>query len=112
MAAGGLAPSLVSPKDLEQVKANPLPRARASFEQALRLFLLEEEEKEEDVGTDSNNNNNNNKEEMAVDEFGLVSARLSMAYVCLELRDYQTALDYAKLVLKKKKHATTTYYYY
>jgi tetratricopeptide (TPR) repeat protein len=78
-----LSPVLASPEDLEQVQANPLPRARASLEQALHLFQREPHNR---------------------DEFGLVSAQLSMAYVCLEDKDYPKALEYAELVLAKNNN--------
>jgi hypothetical protein len=37
-------------------------------------------------------------------EFGLVSAQLSMAYVCLEDKDYPKAFEYAELVSAKKNN--------
>jgi hypothetical protein len=72
-----------SPEDLEQFQANPLPRARVPLEQVLHLFQREPHNQ---------------------DEFGLVSAQLSMAYVCLEDKDYPKAFEYAELVSAKKNN--------
>jgi hypothetical protein len=69
--------------DLEQFQANPLPRARASLEQTLHIFQREPHNQ---------------------DDFGLVSAQLSMAYLCLEDKDYPKALEYAELVLGKNNN--------
>jgi hypothetical protein len=73
-------PVLASPQDIEEVKKNPLARARSSLEKALDLF--------EDRTNPS-----------APDEIGLQSARLSYAYVCLESKDFRKALQYSEMVL-------------
>jgi len=69
-----LAPTLASPEDREQVKKNPLLRARACLEHAL-----------------------NSEEELG--EEALASSRLTMAWVHLAFRDYEEALKVCKLVL-------------
>jgi hypothetical protein len=72
-----LAEELAGEKDLEQVKNNALPRARACLETVLHLF----------------------DETNEVDALGFASARLSMSYVALEYHDFPKALEYAKLVI-------------
>ena len=64
--------------DINEVQANPLSRARAALGVALKLF-------EGAVETDAS---------------GFASTRLAMSYVCLEYRDFQAALDYAKHILE------------
>jgi hypothetical protein len=66
---------IASPEDLDQVKRNPLLRARAALGQAMNYPV--------ELGPDA-----------------LVSARLTMAYVQLAFREYRGALDQAKLVLE------------
>jgi hypothetical protein len=81
-----LASTLSSPEDLEQVQANPLPRARTALEQALQLFETNDDD----------------------DSLGRLSAQLSMSYVCLEDADYPTALKYAEMVLQLTKLTTNS----
>lgn len=69
---------LASPDDLEQVKRNPLVRARASLEHVIRS--------EEDLGSET-----------------LTSARLTLAYVHLAFVDYESALEMAKLVIDSQE---------
>lgn len=66
--------TLGSQEDLEQVKRNPLVRARATLQYALQY--------ENDLG-----------------EEATTAARLTLAYVHLAFRDYSDALSMAKLVL-------------
>lgn len=73
-------PVLASPEDMEEVKKNPLARARSSLEKALDLY--------EDTTNASDR-----------DVIGLQSARLSYAYVCLESNDFRKALQYSEMVL-------------
>jgi hypothetical protein len=70
-----LVPELATPEDLEQVKRNPLLRARASLAYAMKY--------PDELGPDA-----------------LVSARLTMAYVQLAFREYGKALAEAKFVLE------------
>lgn len=65
---------LASPEDIDQVKRNPLLRARASLAHAL-------------------------ENEAALSSDALVSARLSMSYVCLAFGEYSRALELSKIVL-------------
>ena len=71
-------PALASPEDLESIRDNALMRARMALKMALDLF-----------GEDGTNS----------DELELQSARLSFAYVCLEDKDFKTALEYSMMVL-------------
>ena len=64
--------------DLVEIQANPLSRARGALGIALSIF---------EASAQRN------------DTTGISSARLAMSYVCLEYRDFQSALDFAKLVL-------------
>jgi len=70
-----LVPTLASQEDLEQVRRNPLVRARACLEHVLKYH---EEELEADA---------------------LASARLALSFVHLAFRRYGSALREAKLVL-------------
>lgn len=81
-----LASILGSPEDMEQVRANPIPRARVALEQALLLFESQNDE----------------------DSLGSVSAQLSLSYICLEDDDYPMALQYADLVLQLHEPTTTS----
>jgi hypothetical protein len=72
---GELVPVLASPADLEQLQINPLPRAMAAFEHALELM------------------------ENTEDWLAVISAKVSLAYICLETKDFQKALEYAESVL-------------
>jgi hypothetical protein len=74
--------SLASPKDLEQVQTNPLPRARLSLERAIALFDQQQQD----------------------DKDGITSAHLSMSFVCLEDGDYPMALEHAKWVLTSNEN--------
>jgi hypothetical protein len=76
-----LASVIASPEDLDQVKRNPLLRARAALGQAMNFPV--------ELGPDA-----------------LVSARLTMAYVQLAFREYRGALDQAKLVLEASEPST------
>ena len=75
-------PVLSSPEDFMSIGDNALLRARMALKIALDLFG--------EGSTDS-------------DELELQSARLSFAYVCLEEKDFKTALDYSMLVLNNCK---------
>ncbi len=77
---GELAPVLASSADLEQLRVNPLPRARWSFETALELMRINKQEEK--------------------DQLALVSAQVSLAYICLETKDVSSALEYSKAVLR------------
>jgi len=81
-------PSLASPEDLKDIEQNALARARMALQIALKLF---------------------GEEDTISDEVELQSARLSLAYVCLEEKDFKTALEYSMLVLKNNNpdQATT-----
>jgi hypothetical protein len=72
-------PPLGSSEDLEAVKKKPLGRARVALEMALELF---------------------GENDSDVDDLPLQSARLSLAYVCLERKEFKEALNYAELVLQ------------
>jgi hypothetical protein len=74
---------LASPKDLEQVQTNPIPRARLSLERAIALFEQQQQHNDKD---------------------GLTSAHLSMSFVCLEDGDYPMALEHAKWVLTSNEN--------
>jgi len=71
-------PVLASAEDLESIRDNALMRARMALKMALVLF-----------GEDGTNSA----------ELELQSARLSFAYVCLEDKDFKTALEYSMMVL-------------
>lgn len=68
---------------MEQLQINPLPRARAAFEYALELMAETKE-----------------------DPIAALSAQVSLAYICLETKDFQKALEYAESVLKEEKPET------
>lgn len=102
--------TLASPEDLEHVRSAPLSRARFALEQAIQLYDARYQQHKQQV-----------------EIFGLSSARLSLAYVCLEEGDYHQALDHANWVLDqptstandmdsirqtvlKKQHATARMY--
>lgn len=82
---------LASPEDLEQVKRNPLLRARACLEHVLA------DAEGSDGGAASSS-------AVAVPDClgpdALMSARLTMSYLKLAVRDYRGALKEAKLVLE------------
>ena len=75
---------------MEEVKNNPLARARCALEKALELYA-----------TASN-------ELTANDYMGLQSTRLSYAYVCLEIKDFRQALKYSEMVLNNHKDLIET----
>jgi hypothetical protein len=79
--ATSLAPIVGSPQDIEQLQANPLPRARACLTHCIELVTSKPTKTQRD---------------------GLVvlSARLSMSYICLEQREYDATLKYAGSVLQ------------
>jgi hypothetical protein len=64
---------------MELFEENPLPQARVCLKRALRILK--------------------NKKLTQREEMVLLSARLSLSYVCLEQRDYPKALEMAELVL-------------
>lgn len=72
--------------DLQAVKERPLMHARACLELTLHLLLKEEGDR---------------------DLHALASARLSLSYVSLELRNFDIALDMAKLVIEQDEKSTT-----
>ena len=71
-------PALASPEDLKSIRENALMRAKMALKMALELFG--------ESGTASN-------------DLELQSARLSLAYVSLETKDFKTALEYSMMVL-------------
>lgn len=73
-------PALASSEDFAGIRDNALMRARMALKVALDLF-----------GEGRENS----------DELELQSARLSFAYVCLEHKDFKTALEYSMMVLNK-----------
>jgi hypothetical protein len=73
---------LASPKDLEQVQTNPLPRARLSLERAIALFDQQQHD----------------------DKDGLTAAHLAMSFICLEDGAYPMALEHAKWVLTSNEN--------
>ncbi len=75
-------PALASPEDLASIRENSVMRAKMALKMALQLFG--------ENGTNS-------------DELELQSARLSFAYVCLEDKDFKTALEYSMMVLNNSK---------
>jgi hypothetical protein len=78
---------LASPDDMEEVKRNPLARARSSLEKALELY-----------GDQVN---------APMNHMGFQSARLSYAFVCLENKDFRQALLYSELVLNGNTEHTS-----
>lgn len=75
-----MAAVLASPEDLAQLQINPLPRARFSLAHAVELM---------DRHGESNQG-----------ILALASAQVSLAYVCLETKDFASAREYADAVLK------------
>lgn len=71
-------PELASPEDLKSIRENALMRAKMALKMALDLFG--------ERGT-------------GPDDMELQSARLSLAYISLEEKDYKTALEYSMMVL-------------
>jgi len=74
--------SIASKEDIEQVKKNPMIRARCALE-----YIME---KEKELGDDM-----------------ILSVRLTLAYVYLAFREYEKALEQAKLVSAAPEHAET-----
>jgi hypothetical protein len=66
-----------TPKDLEVVQNFPLSRARVALDTALGFFEQASEK----------------------DKLGIAAAQVAMSYVCLEYRDFEKALEYAKRLL-------------
>lgn len=81
---GELSSTLASAHDVEQVVKYPLPRARASFATAVKIFESDAE---------------NGKSDKA----GIISSQLSLAYIGLEQNEFQEALKCAEFVLKTEE---------
>ena len=92
---GLLSPYLGSQQDLDQLTQNPLPRARAAFETALHVM------KKNDDDDDKKNSIS------STDRLAELSARVSLSYIGLEMKDYSSALDYAKQALAQGEEQTT-----
>jgi hypothetical protein len=94
---GLLAPHLGSPQDLDQLMQNPLPRARAAFETALHFMKTE----------DDDGDQKNTTSFTSTDRLAEISARVSLSYIGLEMKDYVSALDYAQQALEQGEQGVT-----
>lgn len=75
---GGVLPDVGSPEDFEFLKTRPLVRARSCLEMTLDMFSVMTSIR---------------------DLLAQQSARLSLAYVCLESKEFSLALEHSKTVL-------------
>lgn len=85
-----LVPVLGSPQDMEQLKSNPLPRAKACLTNCIQLLLK---------NSNKNSASISMQQQQQKDSLIMLSARLSMSYVCLEHRQFEKSLENAALVL-------------
>jgi len=96
---GPLAPILGSQADMEQLAYNPLPRAKMAFETVLHLMnhVVNEEGSHPFVVVPSTTKTVVSSTERLTE----LSAKVSLSYICLEMKDYVNALEYARQALEE-----------